>query len=138
MQASCLKDELCLPVEPDAASAEKVRDKSFMVLVRPREHDSWQPLLAADLTECVVGRPESGCLADEACEAVDADKGVCRCAGGLVRGEEGVCVAKGEESEESGKDEVQGSSLTSSTTTEGPTSPAAPQKITVQASCVFK
>ena len=45
LQVTCKRDKLCLPDSIDPNKASKLQDKSFMVLVRPKTHDTWQELL---------------------------------------------------------------------------------------------
>ena len=56
LQASCAQDQLCLPSAPDPASAAKVKDKSFMVLVRPSEHKHWSQMDETYTTDLEGGR----------------------------------------------------------------------------------
>ncbi len=63
MQASCSRDELCLPERPNEKGEEKVRDKSYMVLVRPKGEDPWQQvsdLAAKRNVQQGVGRKTRG------------------------------------------------------------------------------
>ena len=52
LQANCTQDEFCLPVTPNTTNvANKLKNKSLMVLVRPMNGKSWPDLPKTDTVQ---------------------------------------------------------------------------------------
>ena len=54
LQANCTQDEFCLPVTPNTTNvANKLKNKSLMVLVRPMNGKSWPDLPKTDTVQAL-------------------------------------------------------------------------------------
>ena len=78
--ATCLKDENCVPVVPNKTNvANKLKNKSLMVLVRPNGEE-WKPFQEQKKAKvCEVGLEECG--ENQVCQAAGSKSrsGVCQC-----------------------------------------------------------
>lgn len=89
----------------------KIQNKSFLVLVRPSQHQSWYEFFiksrkglevtsaldrdpSALGTSCEVGLDLEACMPNEVCEPLNdkSRNGVCKCKEGMARNDEGQCI----------------------------------------------